>query len=121
MTVSRPRLHLDADTSIKALHTVLREHGHDVTRTPNDWMPLDADDRAQLLGATAQGRVIFTFNIRDFLALAKKYPRHGGILLAAQSRWSLSDLIQALDCALTNIEAENWLGQVRWLNDFRQK
>ena len=36
----KPRLHLDADASVKALVNALREHGHDVTRTPNDWMPV---------------------------------------------------------------------------------
>lgn len=56
------RLHLDADTSIKALHRALRDRGHDVTRTPTAWMPLDAADETQLLGATAHGRCVFTFN-----------------------------------------------------------
>lgn len=32
--MSKLRLHLDADTSIKALHTALVSCGHDVTRTP---------------------------------------------------------------------------------------
>jgi hypothetical protein len=31
----------------------LVEQGHDVTRTPTDWMPRDASDEQQLLGATA--------------------------------------------------------------------
>ena len=114
-----PRLHLDADASIRAVHSALRERGYDVTRTPCDWMPADADDRAQLLGATAHGRLIFTFNARDFLFIARKYPEHGGILLAAQSRWPLKELIDALDRALTRTSAEEWRGKVRWLNDFR--
>ena len=54
----KPRLHLDADASIKALYRALMERGHDVTRTPTDWMPLDASDESQLLGATAQGRCL---------------------------------------------------------------
>jgi hypothetical protein len=117
--VAEPHLHLDADTSIKALANALRARGHDVTRTPNDWMPADASDRENLLGATAQGRVIFTFNVRDFLALAKKHPKHTGILLAAQSHWSLAELTNALDHALSNTDEKDWRGQVRWLNDFR--
>lgn len=117
--MSRPLLHLDADTSIKALHIALISRGHDVTRTPTDWMPLDASDQAQLLGATAQGRCIFTFNIRDFLVLAERYPQHGGIILAAQSSWTLSDLIAALDRLLKETQAADWTGQVRWLNQWR--
>jgi len=60
-------------------------------------MPLDASDDAQLMGATAQERCIFTFNIRDFMILAERYPQHCGIVLAAQSSWTLSSLISALD------------------------
>jgi hypothetical protein len=118
--MSRPRLHLDADTSIKALLSALVERGHDVTRTPSDWITPDASDEAQLLAATAQGRCIFTFNVRDFVVLARSYPRHGGIVLAAQASWTLSELVMALDRLLSETEAEEWTGQVRWLNDWRQ-
>ncbi|GIV78994.1 DUF5615 family PIN-like protein [Litorilinea aerophila] len=115
----KPRLHLDADAAIKALQQALLQRGHDVTRTPTPWMPLDASDEAQLLGATAQGRVIFTFNIRDYLELAQRYPYHRGIVLAAQSRWNLSQLIAALDRMLSETEADEWIGQVRWLGQWR--
>lgn len=117
--MARPRLHLDADTSTKALHTALLERGHDVTRTPTGWMPLEASDEDQLLGATAQGRCIFTFNIRDFQTLAVRYPRHGGIILAAQRSWTLAALMAALDRPLTETEADEWIGQARWLNQWR--
>ena len=117
--MSKPRLHLDADASIKALQTALIDRGHDVTRTPNEWMAIDASDETQLLQATAQGRCIFTFNVRDFVVLAQRYPRHGGIILAAQSSWTLSGLIAALDRLLSETQAEDWVSQVRWLNEWR--
>lgn len=41
------RLHLDADTSRKSLYKALLERGHDVTRTPADWIAFDADDERQ--------------------------------------------------------------------------
>ena len=113
-----PRLHLDADASVKALVNALRERGHVVSRTPNDWMPAEASDREQLLGASVQGRIIFTFNVRDFLVLAKKHPKHSGILLATQSRWSLADLTAALDRLLSETDETDWRGRVRWLNEF---
>jgi hypothetical protein len=83
-------------------------------------MARDANDETQLLGATAQGRCIFTFNVRDFLVLAQRYPHHGGIILAAQRSWTLSDLIAALDRLLSETEAGDWNGQVRWLNQWRR-
>jgi hypothetical protein len=116
--VTRLTLQLDADTSNKALWKSLLDLGHDVTRTPTDWMHRDASDEDQLLGATAQGRCIFTFNLRDFLALAARYPKHAGIILAAQSSWRLSAMITALDELLTETQAEELIGQVRWLNDW---
>ena len=119
--MTKPRLHLDADASIKALQKALLDRGHDVSRTPIEWMTLEADDRTQLLGTTAQGRILFTFNIPDFLALAKTYPEHHGLLLAAQSRWTLHELIEALDRMMSETEAEEWIGQVRWLNDWKRK
>jgi len=82
-------------------------------------MTPDADDETQLLGATTRGRCIFTFNIRDFVALAQQYPKHGGIILAAQVSWTLSGLIAALDHLLSETESDEWIGQVRWLNEWR--
>lgn len=115
----KPRLHLDADASIRALAQALQARRHDVTRTPTSWMPLDASDETQLLGATAHGRVILTFNIRDFLALAGCYPQHAGIVIANQRSWSLPALIDALDRMLNTTDAVEWVGQVRWLNQWR--
>jgi hypothetical protein len=111
---------MDADASIKALHKTLCERGHDVTRTPTEWIPFDADDRTQLLGAIAQRRIIFTFNIRDFQSLAKTYPEHHGLLFAVQNRWTLHELIDALDCMLRETEDEERIGQVRWLNNWKE-
>lgn len=114
--MSKPKLHLDADTSAKALHKALIDRGHDVTRTPTKWMAMDVSDEEQLLGATAQGRCIFTFNVRDFMALAQRYSQHRGIVLAAQKSWTLPELIAALDRLLTSTQVADWDGQVRWLN-----
>jgi hypothetical protein len=117
--LDKPRLHLDADTSRISLLRALIERGHNVTRTPNAWMPFDASDEQQLLGATAHGRCIFTFNIRDFMALAKRYPYHGGIILSTQK--PLAELLISLDCLLSETQSEDWRGQVRWLNDWLPK
>lgn len=117
--MSKTRLHLDADASIKSLQQALLKRGHDVTRTPNDWMPFDASDDSQLLMSMKKERCIFTFNIKDFLVLAQRYPHHKGIILAAQNSWTLSDLITTLDVVLSETQAEDWLGQVRWLNQWK--
>lgn len=116
--MSKPKLHLDADASQKALLQALLDRGHDVTRTPHAGLPRDADDDFQLLWATAQGRIIFTHNIRDFIQSTNHYPSHAGILLAHRYSYSLSDLIRLIDRALSNSKSDDWIGQVRWLSDW---
>jgi hypothetical protein len=116
--MSKPKLHLDADASQKALLEALRKRGHDVTRTPAAGLPFDANDDDQLLWATAQGRIIFTHNIRDFIRKIALYPHHGGILLAHRSSYSLSEQIELMDRLLSETIAEEWVGQVRWLSDW---
>ncbi len=117
--MAKPRLHLDADVSYRVLQRVLVERGHDVTRTPCEWMPLDASDVQQLLQATVRGRCIVTFNIGDFMRLSQTHPAHGGIVLAQQRDWTLASLIAALDNMLTQTSAEEWVGRVAWLNEWR--
>ena len=80
---------------------------------------MDASDENQLLQSTAHGRCIFTFNIRDFVVLSGRHPQHGGVILATQTSWTLSGLIATLDRLLSETETEDWVGQVRWLNDWR--
>jgi hypothetical protein len=89
-----------------------------VTRTPAPWILEDASDEAQFLGATAPGRCSFTFNVRDFSVLARRYPVHGGIIFASQRSTGLSAMIAALDRLLTESDAADWTGQVRWLNEW---
>jgi hypothetical protein len=117
--MAKPRLHLDADASMRVLQRALVERDHDVTRTPCEWMPLDATDEQQLLQATVRGRCVLTFNIGDFMHLAQSHPAHGGIILAQQRDWTLSALIAALDKLLSRTSAEEWVGRVAWLNEWR--
>lgn len=84
-------------------------------------MPMDASDEMQLLGATSHGASIFTFNIADFARLADRYPRHAGIIVAVQRDWTLSSLIHALDRLLSETQAEELIGQFRWLNEWANR
>jgi hypothetical protein len=112
------KLHLDMDASRKDLFKALIDKGFDVTRTPNNEISEDASDEFQLLWATSNQRIIFTFNIKDFVYLSKKYPLHAGILLANQSTSTVSQLIQALIKVLGEPTSETWTGQVRWIRDW---
>jgi len=117
--MAKPRLHLDADASRKDLYTALVSMGHDVTRTPASGLALDASNEIQLLWASAHDRVLFTFNIGDFQQLARRIPEHHGILLASQQSFKLKELITLLNHVLLVTDSEEWVGQVRWLSDWR--
>ncbi len=62
---------------------------------------------------------LFTFNIGDFQQLARRIPEHRGILLASQQSFKLKELITLLDHVLLETDSEEWVGQVRWLSDWR--
>jgi hypothetical protein len=116
--MTKPKLHLDNDTSRKALYRALVDRGHDVTRTPQPDLPVDASDDEQLLWAAKHGRILLTFNIHDFVRLALQYPDHHGIVFAHQDRYLLAALIRLLDCMLSTTTADEWIGKVRWLSDW---
>jgi len=56
------------------------------------------DDEAQLILATAQGRVPVSSNARDFAALHQEWQRegrsHSGILVIPQQRYSTSEIVR---------------------------
>jgi len=70
--MSKPKLHLDEDASWGALYESLESNGHDVTRTPNEWINKKSKDEEQLQKASGQSRSIFSFNAKDFLRIAKQ-------------------------------------------------
>lgn len=116
--MSKPRLHLDADTSDASLEKELRKRGHDVTRTPNEWIQSNASDEDQLSSATRQHRVIFTFNTKDFVTLARRILHHAGIIISP--RVPMPRAFKALDRFFKDSSAEEMEDQVRWLSDWEK-
>ena len=109
---------MDADTSNEALEKELLKRGHDVTRTPNEWATLELNDELQLRGAAQRGRIIFTFNKRHFMPLAKRGIDHAGILLSVQQ--PMPKIFKALDRFFNETSAEEMENQVRWLSDWEK-
>jgi hypothetical protein len=117
--MTKPRLHLDADTSDAKLEKELLKRGHDVTRTPNESIQSNASDEAQLLTAAQQRRVIFTFNTKDFIVIAKRILNHAGIILSP--RKPMPRVLKALNRFLNESSAEEMEDQVRWLSDWEKE
>ena len=113
--MTRSKIHLDMDASRRDLCKALLLKGYDISRTPNQDVKEDASDEYQLLWATSHHRILFTFNIKDFLNLSKKHPFHNGIILANQKSSTLIKLISELSRVMEETSAESWIGLVRWL------
>jgi len=85
--MAKPKLHLDEDASQVDIYRSLLSKGHDVTRTPNEWINKKASDEEQLQKASGQGRSIFSFNAQDFLRIAKKTPNTKVSLCQSKNRF----------------------------------
>lgn len=66
--MSKIRLYLDEDTPRKALIKALRNAGFDLITT-SEANNLSQSDDEQLIWATQQSRVIYTYNAQDFCRL----------------------------------------------------
>ena len=117
--MSKPKLHLDEDASDPDIYNFLTSKGHDVTHTPNEWIQKKAKDEEQLQKASEHGRSIFSFNAKDFLRVAKKTPKHKGILVSPQK--PLSIILRALNRFMNETTAEEMEDQFRWLSDWEKE
>ena len=116
--MSKPKIHLDMDTSRKDLYKALLDEGFDVTRTPNPEISENASDEIQFLWATTHQRIVFTFNTRDYIFLAHKYPYHCGILLASQRSTRVQQMIIVIRRVLAETQSEDWIGRVSWITEW---
>lgn len=77
-------------------------------------------DRTQLEWCQAQGRVLYTFNVRDFYALHTEYlssgRTHAGIILAPQQRYSIGEQMRRLLRLIAIRSATDMHNQVAFLS-----
>lgn len=86
--MSQISLYLDEDILERSLVKALRSAGLDVITTA-EANNLSSPDEQQLIWATQQGRVIYTYNVGDFCRLHKIYIEqgrsHSGIVIGRQN------------------------------------
>lgn len=71
------KLFLDAHISARRVATPLRRLGHDV-RSADEERPLDGFTDEELLSlATEEGRVMATFDVKDFPVIARRWAEAG--------------------------------------------
>ncbi len=119
--MSKVLLYLDEDSMDEDFVQALKSRGVDVL-TVTDVGMLNRSDEEQLDWANTNGRVIFSFNARDFYKLhtirLKQDLSHEGIILAPQQRYGIGDLMRGVLRLINSMSAEEMQGQVEFLSDW---
>ena len=103
----------------QVLLRALRARGVDVRTAHEDGMVGRADSD-QLRWATAQQRVLYSFNVGDFFhlhtALLMQGEAHAGLILVPQQRYSIGDQIRSLLRLIAAVSAEDMENRVAFLS-----
>ena len=113
------RLYLDEDTLREALVRTLRARGVEVVTALEAGM-IERPDREHLEYATAQGRVLCTFNVGHFYQLHTEYLQrgmnHAGIILMPQQRYTLGEQLRRLLKLVATQSAESMRNEIEFLS-----
>jgi hypothetical protein len=97
--MSQISLYFDEDAGKRSVVEALRNQNIDVITTL-EAKNIQLPDSEQLIWATQQGRVIYSFNMGDFCRLHKFYMaqsmNHSGIIVAAKQRYSVGEQVKAI-------------------------
>jgi Domain of unknown function (DUF5615) len=119
--MSKILLYLDEDSMDEDFVQALKSRSVDVF-TVTDAGMLHRSDEEQLDWANANGRVIFSFNARDFYKLhivrLEQNLFHRGIILDPQQRYGIGDLMRGVLRLINSTSAEEMQGQVEFLSDW---
>src|SRR5437588_5738948 len=95
--MSRIRLHFDEDATQHALVASLRARRVDVLTALDSGM-VGKSDEEHLRHASNNGRVLYSFNIKDYSLLHEQWTasglEHSGIILAFQQRYSIGEQLR---------------------------
>ena len=118
-------LYLDEGSVNRALIRALEARGLGVTNAVDAGL-VGRTDVEQLEHATAEGRVLFTYNIGDFLSLHKQLidegQSHGGLIVAPQQRYSVGEQMRRRSRS-ANLPDPRKRGEVsgRWKNSVKAR
>jgi len=113
------RLYLEEDSMRHALVRALRSRGVDAITALEAGM-IERLDEHHLEYATAQGRVLYSFNVGDFYRLHTAFlaqgKAHAGIILAQQQHYAVGEQIRRLLKLVAAKSAEDMQNQVEFLS-----
>lgn len=119
--MSKILLYIDEDSMDEDFVQALRSRNVDVLTVVDVGM-LHRADEEQLDWARENGRVIFSFNTRDFYRLHTTVVgqglSHGGIILAPQQRYSIGDMMRGVLRLINTKSREEMQGQIEFLSNW---
>ena len=119
--MSKILLYVDEDSIDEDFIKALRYRNVDVL-TVTDVGMLHRSDEDQLDWARQNGRVIFSFNIRDFYRshtnLIEQGFSHAGIILAPQQRYGIGDLMRGVLRLINTKSSAEMQGQLEFLSNW---
>jgi hypothetical protein len=122
--VSQIRLYMDEDSGDTALVLALQNRGVDVITTLSV-NRLSFTDEEQLIWASSQGRVLYSYNIRDFYSLHTAFLTqknfHAGMILVQQQHYSIGELMRGIFKLITAKSTEEMENQVEFLSAWIEK
>jgi Domain of unknown function (DUF5615) len=90
--------------------------------TVKDARMLHRSDQEQLAWAKQNGRVIFSYNTKDFYRLhtdfISKDLSHAGIILAPQQRYGIGDLMRGVLRLINTKSSAEMQGQIEFLSNW---
>lgn len=115
------RLFLDAHVSGRRIADALRERGHDV-RAADEERRLDGWEDERLLElAAAEGRIMATFNVKDFARIVNEWAagerRHAGcLMIVGIYHGEFEQVLRVIDAALEGRpRQEAWHDYAAWV------
>ena len=106
----------------KSLVQALRARGVDVVTAFESGM-IERADQDHLDFATAQRRVLYSFNVGDFYQLHSAYLEdnkpHAGLILSRQQQYSVGEQMRRLLKLIAPISAEQMRNRVEFLSSWR--
>ena len=119
--MSQLRLYLDEDAQRKALVQALCNAEID-TITTTEAGNIACSDKEQLIWATAQARIIYSLNMKDFCRLHKVYVEqrreHAGIVVAERQSYSIGEQLRGLLRLIETKSTEEMRNQLIFLGAY---
>jgi hypothetical protein len=119
--VSQIRLYIDEDSVERSSVAAFRASGLD-RATVLEVNRQSFSDQEQLIWAAEQGRVIYSYNQRDFCHLHGEFlaagKSHAGIILSQQQRYSVGQQLKALQQLILANTADTMINQLIFLSNY---